>query len=155
MFSWQKAIENLKELVQLGGESGVTVCLENLAWGWTSRPNLFEKLIRLSGAHVTFDIGHAHACEAVQNHYYTIKDFVTPHADRVVNAHLYHTEIEGQGHLPPANVEDVARRLKLLHDIGCPWWVIEVRELEGLLKTRSIITNFFEQHLNNNNENEA
>jgi len=144
-FSWMRAIENLQGLVQFGRESGVTVCLENLAWGWTSKPNLFEKLIRKTGAYVTFDIGHAYACEAIQNHYYSLKDFVFPHADRVVNAHLYHTEIEGQGHLPPSKTGDMTERLQLLYDIRCPWWVIEMREFKGLMQTKSVIDTFLKK----------
>jgi hypothetical protein len=33
-------------------------CLENLAWGWASKPNLFEKIVRRSGVFVTAGVGH-------------------------------------------------------------------------------------------------
>ncbi len=137
--SWETTLDNLRRLVQFGAGHRVTVCLENLAWGWTSKPNLFEKLIRLSGAGVTLDIGHAHVCESVRSQQYVIEDFVTPHADRVFNAHVYHTEIPGQGHIPPVSGEEIADRLALLQEIGCEWWVIEIKEPEALLKTRGII----------------
>jgi len=123
----------------------VRVCLENLIWGWTSKPNLFEKLIRRSGADVTLDIGHAHACASVQSQQYTVEDFVTPHADRVCNAHIYHTEIPGQGHIPPKKKEDIQDRLSLLKEIGCDWWVLEIREVEGLLKTKKIVDEYLAQ----------
>jgi len=137
--SWETTLNNLRRLVQFGARHRVTVCLENLAWGWTSKPNLFEKLIRLSGAGVTLDIGHAHVCESVKSQQYAVEDFVTPHADRVFNAHIYHTEVPGQGHIPPENGEEIADRLALLQEIGCEWWVIEIKEPEGLLRTREII----------------
>ena len=137
--SWKANINNLRRLVQFGAEQRVKVCLENLAWGWTSKPNLFEKLIRLSGAGITLDIGHAHACESVRSRQYTVEDFVTPHADRIFNAHVYHTEIPGRGHIPPENGEEIADRLALLREIGCEWWVIEIKEPEGLLKTKEIV----------------
>ena len=140
--SWEATLDNLRRLVQFGASHRVTVCLENLAWGWTSKPNLFEKLIRLSGAGVTLDIGHAHVCESVRSQQYAIEDFVSPHADRVFNAHLYHTEVPGQGHIPPENVQDIAERLVLLQEIGCPWWVIEIREPVGLLQTKEIVEAF-------------
>ncbi|MCF8144112.1 MAG: sugar phosphate isomerase/epimerase [Deltaproteobacteria bacterium] len=140
--SWKTTLNNLRRLVQFGAGHRVTLCLENLAWGWTSKPNLFEKLIRLSGAGVTLDIGHAHVCESVRSQEYAIEDFVSPHADRVFNAHLYHTEVPGQGHIPPDTVEEIAGRLALLQDIGCPWWVIEIKEPVGLLKTKEIIETF-------------
>ena len=140
--SWETTIDNLRRLVNYGGALRVRVCLENLAWGWTSKPNLFEKLIRRSGANVTLDIGHAYVCESVQSQQYAVEDFVTPHADRVFNAHIYHTEIPGQGHIPPKKREDIQDRLTLLQEIGCEWWVIEIREVEGLLKTKKIVDEY-------------
>jgi sugar phosphate isomerase/epimerase len=143
--SWEATIENLSRLVQYGARRGVTICLENLAWGWTSRPHLFEKLIRGSGAGVTFDIGHAHACESVRSHAYLPDDFVVPHADRVVNAHVYHTEVSALGHIPPERLEDIQDRLAILEDIGCTWWVLEVREEQGLLQTQRIVNEYLTQ----------
>ena len=146
ILSWDDTIDNLRQMVQYGAERGVVVCLENLAWGWTSKPNLFEKLVRRSGAGVTFDIGHAHTCEAVRSQQYTAEDFVTPLADRVFNAHVYHTEISGVGHLPPQKIGQVRDRLTILQDIGCPWWTLEIKDVEGLLKTKSIIESFLQRN---------
>jgi sugar phosphate isomerase/epimerase len=140
--SWDSTISKLRNLVQYGTEHGVMVCLENLAWGWTSKPNLFEKLIRKSSAYVTFDIGHARVCESVRNHYYSVEDFVTPHAGKVLNAHIYDKEIEGIGHLPPEHLDDIKKRLSLLMDIGCEFWVIEIKEIESLLKTKKFIDEY-------------
>ena len=137
--SWDNTVYNLARVVQQGAAHGVKICLENLAWGWTSRPHLFEKLVRLSGANVTFDIGHAHASESIRSHQYSLEDFVTPHADRISNAHIYHTEAPGRGHIPPARIEDIESRLDLLRKTGCEWWVLEVREEEGLLQTKKIV----------------
>ncbi len=143
--SWEATIENLANLVQYGARRGVTICLENLAWGWTSRPHLFEKLIRGSGAAVTFDIGHAHACESVRSQSYGIEDFVSPHSDRALNAHVYYTEVSGVGHIPPERLEDIEDRLNILRDIGCEWWVLEVRETDGLLQTKKVIDEYLTQ----------
>ena len=140
--SWDTTLDNLRRLVQYGAERNISVCLENLAWGWTSKPNLFEKLIRRSGARVTFDIGHAEACESVQSQQYEIQDFVTPHPERVRNAHLYHTEISGVGHIPPSTLADIEDRLILLEKIGCEWWALEIKDVEGLLKTKEIVDNY-------------
>ena len=137
--SWETTIANLQRLVRFGADHQIKVCLENLAWGWTSKPNLFEKLIRLSGAGITFDIGHAWVCQSVQSLQYAVEDFVTPHAGRVFNAHVYHEEIPGEGHLPPKCIEDIEARLALLTDIGCRWWVIEIKEPEPLLNTKKMI----------------
>ena len=137
--SWDKTIDNLARVVQHGRSQGVKVCLENLVWGWTSRPHLFEKLVRKSEVGVTLDIGHAHACESIQSQEFAIEDFVTPHGDRICNAHIYHTEVSGYGHVPPERLEDIQDRLDILQKAGCEWWVLEVREEEGLLQTKKIV----------------
>ena len=143
--SWERTVRNLQRLVQYGMERQMVVCLENLAWGWTSRPHLFEKLIRKSGAGVTFDIGHAYACESVVSRQYTIEDFVAPHPYRVFNAHVYHTEVSGLGHVPPEGPDDLRERLSILEKINCPWWVIEIHEPEALLHTKRIIDAYLEE----------
>ena len=144
--SWEATVDNLRRLVHYGLQHQVTVCLENLAWGWTSRPNLFEKLIRRSGAGVTFDVGHAYVCESVVSHQYSLEDFITPHIGRVFNAHLYHKEVSGVGHLPPERIEDMESRLSLLVDIGCPWWVVELHEADALLQTMKVIEAYLSEN---------
>ena len=145
ILSWERTITNLRSIVQYGADRGVKVCLENLAWGWTSKPNLFEKLIRRTGAGVTFDIGHAQACESVSNQYFSPEDFVSPHPDRVHNAHIYHTEISGLGHVPPDGIEDIKERLDTLRQTGCLWWVIEIRDAQQLLRTKQILDGYIEK----------
>lgn len=142
--SWERTVQNLSDLVQFGAVHGVKVCLENLAWGWTARPNLFEKLVRRSCAWVTLDIGHAAVCEAVKSGYYSFRDFVDPHPERILNAHVYHKEIPGIGHVAPSSPEEVADRLFSLLEVGCPWWVIEVKELEEILRTKEIVDLFLD-----------
>ena len=142
VLSWESTISRLRDLVLYGESQNVVLCLENLAWGWTSKPNLFEKLIRHSGAGVTFDIGHARACEAVRSRQYGSEDFVSPHMERVANAHVYHDEIEGVGHVPPKSVSDIADRLDILVQSGCPWWTLEIRETEGLAQTKGVVDDY-------------
>jgi sugar phosphate isomerase/epimerase len=142
--SWERTLTSLKELVRLAQTHHVHLCLENLAWGWTAKPNLFEKLIRLSGAGITFDIGHARACEAVRTQHYAYEDFVAPHMDRVFNAHVYHDEVDGVGHVPPEVILDIEDRLDILMQTACRWWTLEIREPEGLKQTRKIIDQYFE-----------
>ena len=153
ILSWHDTIDNLHKMVRYGAERGVVVCLENLKWGWTSKPNLFEKLVRRSGAGVTFDIGHAHACETVRSQHYTAEDFVSPHPDKVFNAHVYHTELSGVGHLPPEDVDQIRNRLQVLQRIGCSWWTLEIRDTEGLLKAKSVIAAFFREEHDRCHEN--
>jgi sugar phosphate isomerase/epimerase len=145
ILSWESTIRNLQELVQFGNEAGVTVCLENLAWGWTSRPNLFEKIVRRTGVAVTIDIGHADACESVQSQQFSVKDFISPHLGKVVNAHIYHTEHPELGHVPPEAYEDIAGRLEILTRSACTWWVIELRDADSLLATKPFVEKFLNE----------
>ena len=148
--SWEATIENLRRIVYYGANRGVRVCLENLAWGWTSRPHLFEKLVRGSGTAVTFDIGHAYSCDSVCSYQYEIEDFVSPHADKVVNAHVYHKERSGVGHIPPNRMEDIEDRLDILQQVGCDWWVIEIKDVDQLLQTKEIVREYLiTSHLKN------
>jgi sugar phosphate isomerase/epimerase len=142
--SWEATTDNLARVVQFGRSHGVKVCLENLALGWTSRPDLFEKLVRRSGAGATFDIGHAHASESVSSHHYAVEDFVSPHANLVLNAHVYHTEVPGLGHIRPERIEEIKSRLELLLSIGCEWWVLEVKETESLVLMKKMIDEYLE-----------
>ncbi len=143
--SWETTIANLRNLVRFGADHQVRVCLENLAWGWTSKPNLFEKLIRLSGAGITFDIGHARVCQSVQSQQYDLEDFVSPHPHRVFNAHVYHEEISGLGHVPPRRIEEIEDRLALLYGIACPWWAIEIKAPHSLLDTKRMMDVYLAQ----------
>jgi sugar phosphate isomerase/epimerase len=153
--SWDLTIENLRNLVQYGANYRVKVCLENLAWGWTSKPHLFEKLIRKSGAGVTFDFGHARASESIQTQLFTIEDFLAPHYESICNAHIYHIETPGLGHIPPDQLGDIEDRLTLLRGTGCRWWVIEIREAEGLLKTKAFIDSYLEKMSSLQNKQES
>jgi hypothetical protein len=140
--SWDKTVEGLAALVEFADSLGIRVCLENLAWGWTSRPRLFEKLLRKSGCWGTLDIGHARVSPSVASQGYQIADFVSPHPQRFLNAHIYHEETE-DGHTPARAVEEVADRLLLLERLFmCDWWVLELREEKALLETLDTVRAF-------------
>jgi sugar phosphate isomerase/epimerase len=110
---WESTLKRLVELAAYANRLGVRLCLENLAWGWSSRPELFEKLLRASGCWATFDIGHARVSPAVKSRLFEVADFVSPHPERFLNAHVYHEEMEA-GHVAPERLADVADRLALL-----------------------------------------
>jgi sugar phosphate isomerase/epimerase len=140
---WHTALKALQDLVQFAHRLGVHLCVENLAVGWSSRPKLYEKLLRLTGAWATLDLGHARACQSVQSGGWRVRDFVSPHPERFVNAHIYHEENE-TGHVPPDNLTQMEDRLRLLDTLPrCDWWVLELREEEGLRQTSSVIAEYF------------
>ncbi len=141
--SWDRTVDGLAELVSCAEDLGVHLCLENLASGWSSRPQLFEKLVRRSNAGITLDIGHARVCHSVQCQIFELEDFVIPHPERVFNAHIYHEEIDDR-HVPPVCVDDLRERLDLLRLLSCNWWVLELREEGPLLTTLKIVREYLE-----------
>jgi len=143
--SWNKTIEGLAELVRFANGMGVRLCLENLASGWTSRPELYEKLIRKSGAWATLDIGHARVSPYVITQHYELEDFVGPQPDRFLNAHIYHEE-NGNQHLPAHEMTQIQDRLELLAKLSsCDWWVVELRNERELLQTLAVVREFLKE----------
>jgi hypothetical protein len=143
--SWDRTIESLAHLVRYADGIGVQLCLENLAWGWTSRPELFEKLIRKAQPFATLDIGHARVSPSVSSQHYDLEDFVAPQLARFRNAHIYHEE-EGGRHVPPPNLSAIADRLRLVRKLpACDWWVLELRNETDLLQTLSIVRRFLDR----------
>lgn len=140
---WEKAIKNLLSLVLFGAERGITICLENITTAWTSNPKMFKTLVERTGAGVTLDIGHVHACWKDKSFEDFFKLYVLPNKERIFNAHIYHTEVPQRGHVAPENLEQIFYRLWLLRSVTrCDWWVIELSRLDEILKTRDILIQF-------------
>lgn len=140
--SWERTIDGLANLKSVARQSGIRLCLENLAWGWTSRPELYEKLIRKTKCWGTLDIGHAQVCQAVTSRVYDVHDFAAPHRERNLGAHIYHEE-NANGHLPPSQHSDLDERLSLLQGLPlCDWWILELREEDSLLQTLDRVNGF-------------
>jgi len=140
---WERSVGSLADLVDFAEDLGIRVCLENLASGWSSRPELFERLVRKSNAGVTLDIGHARVSPSVLSQHYEFEDFVSPHHERVCNAHVYHEERD-DGHAAPESLDDMQERLQLLHSLPCDWWVLELRDQNSLFSTLGVVREFFD-----------
>jgi sugar phosphate isomerase/epimerase len=141
-----RAIDNLSLLVAHGMRSGVAVALENLTTPLTNDPLLFRRIVAESGAFVTIDIGHAHAVSALHPRMEICGEYILPHRDRLLNAHIYHTELEGFGHIPPESLSDISGRLDLLTMAqSCDWWVIELMGQDELLRTRDLLLSYIDR----------
>jgi hypothetical protein len=90
------------------------------------------------------DIGHARVSPSVESQHYAVEDFVSPHHDRVFNAHVYHEERDNR-HTPPEKLEDVVDRLHLLNSLPCDWWVLELREEQVLHSTLEVVQQFLDK----------
>ncbi|SEM50210.1 Sugar phosphate isomerase/epimerase [Syntrophus gentianae] len=135
-----RAIDNLSILVEHGNRQGVAVALENLTTPLTNDPLRFRRIVSESNAYVTIDIGHAHAVGDASSRKSIFDDYIFPHRDRILNAHIYHTELEGYGHVPPERLSDIDGRLDLLGTASfCDWWVIELTDPAEVLRTRDLL----------------
>ena len=140
--SWEQTLAGLTDLAASASDMGIRVCLENLIWGWTSRPELYERVLRKTGCWSTLDIGHARVCNSVASGARDLDDFALPHPMRILNAHIYHEET-AEGHVPPTRYADLEQRLRLLRDLPlCDWWVLELREEKALLQTLDCVKEF-------------
>lgn len=140
-----RAIDNLGLLVEHGRRSGVAVALENLTTPLTNDPLRFRRIVAASGAHVTIDIGHAHAVGSKRPSDDIFGGYVLPNLDRICNAHVYHTELEGYGHVPPGCLSDIHHRLDLLGLApACDWWVIELMNPAEVIGTRDMLRSYLD-----------
>jgi len=140
-----KAIDNLSVLVEYGNSNGVAVALENLMTPLTNDPRLFNHIIAESGAFATIDIGHAHGVRNLYPQMNICGEYVLPNRDKLLNAHIYHTELEGYGHIAPESLTDISSRLDLLGMAeSCDWWVIELMSPEKVLSTRDLLVSYLD-----------
>lgn len=142
--SWDTAVKNLSELVNYGAKKDVVVCVENLRSGWTSDPVLFSKLVELSGAKITFDIGHANSSVYASSGEVTSLDFLKTISDFVANAHIY--EAEDPDHIAPDNLSIIGPVLEELVKTPCDWWVVELDDCDSIEKTRSLLQGFLNEN---------
>lgn len=140
---WNKACDSLGSLVKFGKGLGVNVCLENLSFGWTGNPKLFNEIICKSGACATLDIGHVKVSQYNFQGDDVYGEYVRDNLDMITGAHVYDVELPGAGHLPPLNIQDFERRLSILARLPfCNWWVIELKHLKQLINTKAICDRF-------------
>ncbi len=139
--SWENLVRNLTALMNHAARRETVVTVENLRRGLASDPETFVALLRATGAAVTFDLGHAHGSEWVQDGRGSVVDFLRSIPTRIVAAHLYLTET-GDSHVPPAAVGDVSEAQDGLWSAGCDWWVLELHTRETLEQTRKVVDEY-------------
>jgi len=140
-----RLIDNLSVLVAYGNRIGVAVALENLMTPLTNDPFLFRRIVAESDAFVTIDIGHAQGVRNLHPGLNICSEYVMPNRDKLLNAHIYNTELEGYGHLSPTSLPDISSRLDLLCLAeSCDWWVIELMNPEEVLHTRDLLQSYLD-----------
>jgi len=138
-------IDNLSVLVAYGNSIGVAVALENLMTPLTNDPRLFRRIVEKSDSFVTIDIGHAQGVRNLHPGLNICSEYVIPNREKLLNAHIYNTELEGLGHIAPATLSDISSRLDLLRlTESCDWWVIELISPEDVISTRDLLLNYLD-----------
>ena len=137
---WERTVANLAELADTAGAAGGVLCLENLKWGWASDPERFSELVDRSGVMVTFDAGHARSSPPVREGRVSLREWVETLAPRIVHVHLYAYEDWDTGvHVPPRSWDEVAEAYMALRPLKARGWVLELPDLEGLERARSVL----------------
>lgn len=141
---------NLAELVRLGEELGLTVCLENLRRGRTGDPLGYRTLLDASGARATLDIGHALAREeAVGVSGYAL-GYIEGCKERIRGAHVYEIEKvhEHTGiawHKAPRDLERIRPILDgLLTCNECQWWLVELTDPREVADTLRLLQGYLD-----------
>jgi sugar phosphate isomerase/epimerase len=140
--SWENAIDHLKRLVEHGYSRKIRICIENLAHGWTSNPELLMKMAEAVDASITFDVGHARGSPWVRENKGTVLQFLDIISSRILNAHVYEYENDRGEHLVPGGDSRIAPVLDRVAELGCAWWVLELNTHEETEETFRFITKY-------------
>jgi sugar phosphate isomerase/epimerase len=144
--SWETLCRNLGALLDHAARRGVLVTVENLRLGLTSEPETFARLLRMTGAPVCFDVGHAHGSDWVQQGRGSVVDVLRSVPTPILAAHVYGTET-GDTHHPATSVADLAPALDALRAAGCDWWVVELHTRDALEQTRAVVDRYLAIHV--------
>ena len=143
--SWDGLVRNLAGLLEYSAQRGARLTVENLTRGVTSDPETFARLLKATGAPVTFDLGHANGSAWVQAGRGSVVDFLHSVPTPVLAAHVYFIE-RNDAHFVPETLEDIGPALDGLAARGCDFWVLELHTPETLERTRKIVDEYLAAH---------
>jgi sugar phosphate isomerase/epimerase len=140
--TYNHALKYLEQLVSYGNKKNVTVCLENLPFGFTCTPSGFLDLLKATGAAATVDIGHVAASPVVKDGIVSAEEFITTVSQYIQSAHVYDLEVINKEtncvyHVAPKDRSVMTSRLTALLQSNCDWWLIELGDPEEILQTAS------------------
>lgn len=139
---YEHAAKFLGQIVNYAAQKNISVCLENLTFGFTNTPSVFLDLLKSTGACATVDIGHLVSSPVVTEGIITASDYITELAPYIVTAHVYDKEVYDKAtnkavHIAPQDKETMMIRLKKLLQSNCNWWLIELGDADEILRTAS------------------
>ncbi|ADG13333.1 Xylose isomerase domain protein TIM barrel [Methanocaldococcus infernus ME] len=131
-------ISNLSELVDYARKKDVKICIENLRTGFSSNPNNLIEIADVTGCLITYDIGHVDYENRVK--------YIEIFSDKIYNVHVYELEIPKIGHVAPKNLEKLRPTLDKLLDVGCDFWLIELMDIEEIIRTKKLCEEYLKEH---------
>lgn len=139
---YDHALKYLEQVVAHGNKKKVTVCLENLSFGFTCTHFTFLKLLKSTGAGATLDIGHMAVSPVVKDGTVTAEEFIATVRQYIQSAHVYDREVTENKtnriyHAAPKEKSAMTSRLTALLQSNCRWWLIELGDPEEILQTAS------------------
>jgi len=139
--SWDGLVRNVATLLEYAARRGVCLTVENLTSGPTSDPETLVRLLKATGAPVTFDLGHAHGSAWVQEGRGSVVEFLRSIPTPILATHIYFTE-RNDAHFVPEKLADIGPALNGLVAAGCDCWVRELHTPETLEQTRRIVDEY-------------
>jgi len=139
--SWDGLVRNVANLLECAAQRGVRLTVENLTRGVTSDPETLARLLKATGAPVTFDLGHAHGSAWVQEGRGSVVEFLNSIPTPVLATHIYYTE-RNDAHFVPENLGDIGPALDGLVAKGCDFWVLELHTQPTLEQTRKVVDEY-------------
>lgn len=113
---------------EVAGSSGVRVCIENTDGYQSYEKEAIEYLLQSGMFALTWDIGHSHTCDNVD------EDFLMRHKDRLYHFHI-HDGLGSKNHQTLGTGEiDLEQRLSIAEECGCRC-VVETKTIEALRKS--------------------
>lgn len=131
-------LENVSELNEYSKEKNITLCIENLRNGFSSKPENIINVAEETGCRITFDIGHT----PYENRINCIDLF----SDKIYNVHTYEKECDKIGHVAPKDLTNLKPVLDGLLDVGCDFWLIELMNVEEIISTKNMLNKYLEFH---------
>ena len=139
--SWDGLVRNVAGLIEYAARRGGRLTVENLTRGVTSDPEMFARLLKATGAPVTFDLGHANGSAWVHAGRGSVVDFLNSVPTPVLAAHVYFIE-RNDAHFVPEKLGDIGPALDGLVARGCDFWVLELHTQETLERTRKVVDEY-------------
>lgn len=140
------ALQSLNEVAQYAKHLNISLCIENLIHGLTTKTLFLQKALEIDNIYLCLDTGHAQIVSTTQSDYFSE---LSKLLNKCVHAHVYLTEDRDYNHVSFANIQDLERNRFILPLFGssCDWYTMELDNKALQEKQVNIILQYFKQNL--------